>query len=285
LAPWLPGYDPTGLGEGQFQPPSGAHWCGTDIHGRDVFSRVIYGARISLLVGGVGAFVSLVIGSTWGALSGYLGGKWDNAMMRVVDVLYSLPSTIFLMALIATVDGFVKDRLAGAEPKWPATAVFLAHWAGRFSLDVEASARMLFLFFGLGAISWLTMARIVRGEVLSLRTKGFVDASRAMGAGHWHILKTHILPNVSGIILVYLALSVPSVILYESFLSYLGMGVQAPQASLGSLIAEGASQINSIRVYWWLLVFPGGGLVAALVALNFFADGLRDALDPRSRTM
>jgi ABC-type dipeptide/oligopeptide/nickel transport system permease subunit len=141
---------------------------------------------------------------------------------------------------------------------------------------------MLFLFAGLGAISWLTMARIVRGEVLSLRSRGFVEASRGLGAGHWRVLRTHILPNVSGIILVYLALSVPSVILYESFLSYLGLGIQAPQASLGSLIAEGASQINPIRVYWWLLLFPGATLVGALLALNFLADGLRDALDPRS---
>ena len=281
LAPWLPGYDPSRLQETQFQPPASDHWFGTDVHGRDLFSRVIFGARISLLVGMVGAMVSLFIGVTWGALSGYLGGRWDNVMMRVVDILYSLPSTIFLMVLIATVDGFVKTRLTGAEPRWNALAAVLRHGAERFTLDVESALRMLFLFIGLGAISWLTMARIVRGEVLSLRTRGFVEASRVLGASHWHILKTHILPNVSGVILIYLALSIPSVMLYESFLSYLGLGIQAPQASWGSLIAEGASQINPIRVYWWLLVFPAAALVSTLLALNFLADGLREALDPR----
>jgi oligopeptide transport system permease protein len=282
IAPFSRGYDPSGLHEAQFQPPTASHWFGADLHGRDVFSRVVYGARVSFLVGVVGAGVSLVIGVSWGALSGYLGGRWDNFMMRVVDILYSLPSTIFLMVLIAMADGFVKSRLNGTDPRWAGVAGFLRREAERFSLDLETTIRMLLLFAGLGAISWLTMARIVRGEVLSLRGRGFVAASRGLGAGHWRVLRFHILPNISGIVLVYLALSVPSVILYESFLSYLGLGIHAPQASLGSLIAEGASQINPIRVYWWLLVFPGATLVGALLALNFLADGLRDALDPRS---
>jgi ABC-type dipeptide/oligopeptide/nickel transport system permease subunit len=133
----------------------------------------------------------------------------------------------------------------------------------------------------LGAVSWLTMARIVRGQVLSLRTRQFVDASRALGATHAHILRRHILPNITGIIIVYLMLLVPAIILYESFLSYLGLGIQPPQASLGALIADGAAQINPIRIYWWLLVFPCAVLVSTLLALNFFGDGLRDAFDPR----
>jgi ABC-type dipeptide/oligopeptide/nickel transport system permease subunit len=247
-----------------FQPPDGSHWWGTDAHGRDLLSRVLYGARISLMVGAVGAGVSLGIGVGWGAVAGYLGGRWDAAMMRVVDVLYSLPSIIFVIVLMTAVEGF------------------LDHWWGKtFPGQSNAVIRMLLLFAGLGAVSWLTMARIVRGQVLSLRTRGFIDASRALGAGHGRILFRHILPNVAGIIIVYLTLTVPSVILYESFLSYLGLGIQPPQASLGSLMAEGASQINPIRIYWWMVVFPGATLVVLLLALNFLGDGLRDALDPK----
>jgi ABC-type dipeptide/oligopeptide/nickel transport system permease subunit len=140
---------------------------------------------------------------------------------------------------------------------------------------------MLFLFFGLGAVSWLTMARIVRGQVLSLRTRQFVDASRSLGASHARIIWNHILPNIYGIVIVYLTLTVPSIILYESFLSFLGLGIQPPMASWGTLIAEGAGQINPIRVYWWLLVFPCAMLIVTLLALNFLGDGLRDAYDPR----
>ena len=150
-----------------------------------------------------------------------------------------------------------------------------------FGTNGAVSVRLLLLFIGLGAISWLTMARIVRGQVLSLRTRNFVDASRALGASHIRILWRHILPNVYGIIIVYLTLTVPGVILYESFLSYLGLGIQPPMASWGSLIAEGASQLNPIRIYWWLIVFPGAALMTALLALNFLGDGLRDAFDPR----
>jgi ABC-type dipeptide/oligopeptide/nickel transport system permease subunit len=151
------------------------------------------------------------------------------------------------------------------------------------SPPLGSSARLLFLFLGLGAVSWLTMARIVRGQVLSLRQTAFVEASRALGAGPLRILARHILPNTFGVVIVYLALTVPAIILYESFLSYLGLGVQPPLASLGSLIAEGADQINPIRVYWWLIVFPAGLLVTALLTLNFIADGLRDVWDVKTR--
>jgi oligopeptide transport system permease protein len=257
-------HDPDTLSNDQFQPPNAAHWFGTDVHGRDVFSRTLYGAQISLLVGAVGTVVSLIIGVSWGAVAGYLGGRWDSVMMRFVDVLYSLPSIIFVIVLITTLEGFVKQWLAHvASPEW-----------GKL-------ARLLFLFFGLGAVSWLTMARIVRGQVLALRHRAFVEASRVLGAGHGHILFRHILPNVLGVVIVYLALTIPAIILYESFLSYLGLGIQPPMASWGSLIADGAGQINTIKVYWWLLAFPGIMLVSTLLALNYLGDGFRDAWDVR----
>lgn len=252
------------VSDAQYAAPSTVHWFGTDIHGRDQLARIMSGARISLLVGLVGALVSLVIGVTWGAIAGYVGGWWDGTMMRFVDILYSLPSIIFVIVLITTLEGIVRgwmEKHLGAE--------------------VAQHARMIFLFAGLGAVSWLTMARIVRGQVLTLKHRNFVDASRALGAGHVRILIRHILPNITGIIIVYITLTVPSVILYESFLSYLGLGIQPPLASWGSLIAEGASQLNPIRVYWWLIVFPAITLVTTLLALNFFGDGLRDAFDPR----
>jgi peptide/nickel transport system permease protein/oligopeptide transport system permease protein len=262
--PFVSPHNPDALSNDQFQPPSLKHWFGTDVHGRDVFTRVMYGAQISLLVGIVGAGVSLVIGVTWGSIAGYLGGRTDSVMMRLVDILYSLPSIIFVIVLITTLEELLKNWLAAAGS--PALA---------------RSARLLFLFVGLGAVSWLTMARIVRGQVLSLRSRQFVDASRALGAGPIWILRRHIIPNVLGVVIVYLTLTVPAIVLYESFLSYLGLGIQPPMASWGSLIAEGADQINPIRIYWWLVVFPGGVLVSTLLALNFLGDGLRDAWDVR----
>ena len=262
LVPWISPHDPDALSDAQFQPPTAQHWFGTDIHGRDQLARVLSGARISLLVGAVGAGVSLLIGVLWGAISGYVGGRLDEFLMRFVDILYALPSVVFVIVLITTLESLVKDRLSQS--------------------NFGNSARLLFLFIGLGAVSWLTMARIVRGQVLSLRSRQFVDASRALGASHARILLRHILPNVTGVIIVYVTLTVPAVILYESFLSYLGLGIQPPMASWGSLIAEGARQLNPIRIYWWLLVFPCGVLVTSLLALNFLGDGLRDAFDPRS---
>jgi len=250
-------WSPTALSEAQFQPPNGAHWFGTDIHGRDLQSRVFYGARISLLVGVVGAAISLVIGVLW------------------VVVLYSLPSIVFVIVLIAVVEEPFKSWLARVvATKKQVPQEYLA--------EVGPTANLLLLFAGLGAVSWLTMARLVRGQVLSLRTRGFVQASRALGASHARILLRHILPNVYGIIITYLTLTVPAIILYESFLSYLGLGIQPPQASLGSLIAEGAAQINPIRIYWWMIVYPGVTLASTLLALNFLGDGLRDAWDPRT---
>lgn len=264
LWPVVASYSWETISDAQFQPPGAKHWFGTDVHGRDLLTRVMFGARVSLLVGVVGAGVALVIGVTWGAVAGYVGGRVDGAMMRFVDVLYALPSIIFVIVLLTAL-------------KEPATRVL----ASMFGPRAAAQASMLLLFAGLGAVSWLTMARIVRGQVLALRNRAFVDASRSLGAGHARILWHHILPNVWGIVIVYLTLTVPSVILYESFLSYLGLGIQPPMASWGSLVAEGASQLNPVRIYWWLIVFPSTLLVTTLLALNFLGDGLRDAFDPK----
>ena len=261
-AVWEKNHAPEQLSEDQFHPPDAQHWFGTDEHGRDVLSRVLYGAQISLLVGFVGAAVSLVIGVLWGAIAGLAGGRVDSVMMRIVDVLYSLPSIIFVIVLLTTVGEKLKQLS------------FVKH-----SPAMEKELRLLILFVGLGAVSWLTMARIVRGQVLSLRTRPFVDASRALGASPARILVRHIIPNVFSVVIVYLTLTVPAIVLYESFLSYLGLGVQPPMASWGSLISEGVDQINPIRIYWWMIVFPGGVLVSTLLALNFLGDGLRDAWD------
>jgi oligopeptide transport system permease protein len=270
VGPWLSPYEFDAISDNltdQFQSPSFTHWFGTDVHGRDVFTRVLYGARVSLMVGAVATLVSLVIGVVWGAVAGYIGGRTDSLMMRFVDILYALPYIIFVIVLITTLDGLVKQIF---------TRLGLASFAD--------NSRLLFLFIGLGAVSWLTMARIVRGQVLMLKSRQFVEAARAQGAGTWYIVRHHLLPNTWGIVIVYLTLTLPGVILMESFLSFLGLGIQPPRASWGSLIADGATMITPLKVNWWLVVCPGLTMAVTLLALNFLGDGLRDALDPRGRS-
>ena len=254
----------------QFEPPSLEHWFGTDLHGRDVLTRVMWGGRLSLLVGFAATIVSLAIGVLYGAVSGYLGGKTDHLMMRSVDILYSLPNLVFVIVLIAFMEGHLRKIFAG-------------EWFGVHLGFLIPYSRILLLLAGLGALQWLTMARIVRGQVLSLKEQQFVLASRALGAGMSRIIGRHLIPNVTGPVLAYLTLTVPAVMLREAFLSFLGLGIQPPQASWGSLVAEGANLLNPIKSCWWLIFFPGAAMAMTLLCLNFLGDGLRDALDPRSQ--
>jgi len=237
-----------------FQSPDGSfsltHPMGTDEAGRDLLARVLLGGRISLMVGLISTLVSLIIGVTFGATAGYAGGKIDDAMMRIVDVLYAIP---YMMVVI----------------------VLLAFFGGQSPLG-----QLFLLFIGLGAVSWLTMARIVRGQVISLKNQEFVLAARASGTPPAKIIFRHLVPNALGPVIVYATLTIPSVMLLEAFLSFLGLGVQAPLASWGSLAADG---IRNIAVFPWQLIFPGLTMAAALFSLNFVGDGLRDALDPQMR--
>ncbi len=250
----------------QYAPPSWEHPFGTDLNGRDVLYRVLTGGRISLLVGLCGAVVSLFIGTAWGLIAGYAGGRVDALMMRVVDILYSVPRLIFILIAINAFNAGLQE------------------WASQEGLQwLVQSSRIAILILTLGFIEWLTMARIVRGQVLSLKERQFVTAARALGQSHTKILTRHLLPNLAGIILVYLTLTIPAVVIDESFLSFLGLGIQAPQASWGSLLADGAGAINPLRSFWWLLVFPAAAMSLTLLALNFLGDALRDAFDTRSR--
>jgi oligopeptide transport system permease protein len=227
-----------------FAPPSGAHWLGTDQLGRDLLVRVLYGGRISLGVGLCATFVALTIGVVYGAVSGYVGGRTDAVMMRLVDIMYALPFTIFVILLM----------------------VFF----GR---------NIILLFVAIGAVEWLTMARIVRGQIMTLKKMEFIEAARSLGYGNRRIIFRHLLPNALGPIIVYTTLTIPAVMLLEAFLSFLGLGVQPPMSSWGTLIKDGAEKMEE---YWWLLVFPGALFSLTLFSLNFLGDGLRDALDVRS---
>jgi len=231
-------------------PPSAKYWFGTDTLGRDLFARVMVGGRTSLLVGLASTAVSVLVGVSYGAVAGFYGGKVDEAMMRLVDFLYGLPY-MFLVILIMLL------------------------------FSETARGEMLPVFLALGLVQWLTMARIVRGQVLTLRRREFVLAAELLGASDSRILVRHVLPNVVGVIVVYATLMVPNVIILESFLSFLGLGVAL---SWGQLVSDGVAVVNPIRSYWWLLLWPSAFLGATLLSLNFIGDGLRDALDPKSRT-
>ena len=235
--------------------------CGTDKLGRDVLSRLCWGARISLAVGLVATMVSLVIGVSYGAVSGYLGGRVDNLMMRAVDVGYSVP---FLFVVIYLITILSEEQIKSV-------------------LDAYGINRIVIFFFAIGATYWLTMARVVRGQVISLKNEQFVEAARTLGAGRGRIIFMHLVPNLLSVVIVYLTLTIPRVMLFEAFLSFLGLGVEPPDVSWGLLANEGLQVITPVRIYWWMVVFPGLALAMTLFALNFLGDGLRDALDPRMK--
>jgi peptide/nickel transport system permease protein/oligopeptide transport system permease protein len=255
------------------------HLLGTDLNGRDLFYQLVTGAQVSLGVGLVGALVSLVIGGVYGMVSGYAGGRVDGAMMRLVDILNSIPSLLFVMIFISAFDDYFKDGL-----HWIFQFAQDHGWEGlaKFADNCMPYSRIGILVLSLGLVQWLTMARIVRGQVLVLKELAFVTASQAMGQRWWGILWKHLWPNLSTIVLTYLTLTIPAVIRDESFLSFLGLGIADPAASWGSLLKDGAQVINPLDSKWWLLVFPAALMSASLLALNFLGDGLRDAFDPRS---
>ena len=226
-------------------PMTNGHLLGTDALGRDLLARLLMGLRMSLAIGFVATAVSLVIGVVWGAVAGFVGGPLDEVMMRIVDVLYSLPFIFFVILLMVTF-----------------------------------GSNVILIFVAIGAVEWLTMSRIVRGQTLSLKQKEFIEAARAAGLTQGAIIGRHIVPNLLGPVVVYVTLTIPAVILAESFLSFLGLGVQPPMASLGALIAGGA---QDMELAWWLLVFPSLTMVITLMSFNFIGDGLRDALDPKDR--
>lgn len=241
IAPY--GYEEQNLALGA-SAPSLQHWLGTDVFGRDLLTRIMYGGRISIAVGLIATFVALIIGVTWGAVAGYAGGRLDAVMMRLVDILYALPFMIFVVLLM-----------------------------------VIFGRNLLLMFLAIGAVEWLTMARIVRGQIQTLKQQEFVEAAVSLGLSRWTIIRKHLIPNAIGPVIVYTTLTIPSVMLLEAFLSFLGLGIQPPQSSWGLLISHG---VETMEEYPWLLIFPGLIFSITLFALNFLGDGLRDALDVRT---
>lgn len=241
------------------QPPSAAHWLGTDELGRDLLARTLYGGAISLSLGLLASAVAVVFGAAYGLVAGYVGGRYDALMMRFVDVLYSMPSVLLVMLLTVSLGAQMRE-----------SQILSAEWS-----------RFVVLALAIGGISWLTTARVVRGQVLLIREQPFIEAARALGLPTPRILLRHVLPNCSGPLIVFGTLTFPQAVLQESFLSFLGVGVQPPHATWGSLAADGVRMITPAMTDWWLILFPCLILSVTLLSLNFLADGLRDALDPR----
>jgi oligopeptide transport system permease protein len=250
IGPWIAGafgVDATTIDTARgASPPSGSHWLGTDTLGRDLLVRILIGGRIALAVAAVSTAIAVAIGVTWGATAAYAGGRIDELMMRIVDALYGFPTVVFVIV----------------------------------AMSATGTRSLVALFALIGAISWLTMARITRGQVLLLKHREFIEAARAAGARPARLVLRHLLPNAAGPVIVYATLALPQVMLVEALLSFLGLGVQAPLASWGTLVTEGSSQIV---VYPWLLFFPSAAMAVTVLALNFLGDGLRDALDPQTR--
>lgn len=267
-------------------------WLGTDALGRDFLVRVLLGGAISLAIGFGAAAISVIIGTLWGTIAGFVGGRLDALMMRIVDVLYGLPYILLVVLLAVGVNGLfqqlesevIEGRAAAAaqgtqyiQPWW--------HFMVVLAREHRQVLNIFILFIAIGGVSWLTMARVIRGQVLSLKAQPFMEACRAIDVPFWIQLRRHLLPNLMGPIVVYATLTVPQAILQESFLSFLGIGVAAPLPSWGNLAAEGLAQLNTVHSRWWLLFFPCLLLALTLLALNFVGEGLREAFDPRRRTL
>ncbi len=271
VAIFAPLIAPYGYADGDFlatyEPPSREHILGTDFMGRDLFSRIIYGTRISLTVGFVGAMTSFIIGVAYGIISGYFGGKLDNIMMRIVDIMYAFPTLLLIIIMMV----YFKSTFANLKPG--TFAYYLSQ------LD-NAMGGLLFIFIGIGITAWVGMARLARGMTLSLREKEFVEAAVAQGASNTKIIFKHILPNMIGPCIVQQTLAIPSYILFEAFLSFIGLGVNPPTPSWGMMISEG---YKAMRSYPHLVLFPGLAMAITMFAFNFLGDGLRAALDPRMK--
>jgi ABC-type dipeptide/oligopeptide/nickel transport system permease subunit len=250
------------------------HLLGTDRLGRDLLVRCLAGGSISLGVGIVAAALAVIIGTLWGTAAGYRGGRLDAAMMRTVDVLYGLPNILLVVLLSVAADGLIERAEAAAA------AGSHAGWSG-LVIRHKGLVNVTTLFVAIGAVSWLTMARVIRGQVLSLRAMPFMEAARAVGVPWPRLVRRHLLPSLAGPIVVYATLTVPSAILAESFLSFLGIGVREPLPSWGNLAADGLSELNTVRVRWWLLVWPCLLIGLTLLSLNFLGEALREGLDPR----